>query len=84
MLKSSKNIIILFSVLFLTLVAIQIYFLYKTYKIKERQNYDFIIKTIENYQDNLKQKFGLREDSVQENFVLFRAGKLSEQEFRKI
>ncbi|MDE5521211.1 sensor histidine kinase [Elizabethkingia meningoseptica] len=83
MLKSSKNIIILFSVLFLTLVAIQIYFLYKTYKIKERQNYDFIIKTIENYQDNLKQKFGLREDSVQENFVLFRAGKLSEQEFRK-
>ncbi|MEH7890480.1 HAMP domain-containing sensor histidine kinase [Elizabethkingia meningoseptica] len=83
MLKSSKNIIILFSILFLTLVAIQIYFLYKTYKIKERQNYDFIIKTIENYQDNLKQKFGLREDSVQENFVLFRAGKLSEQEFRK-
>lgn len=83
MLKNYKWLVSAFALLFLLLVGIQIYFLYKTYKIKERQSYDFVIKTIENYNDNLKQKFGLREDSVQENFVLYRKGKITEQEFRK-
>lgn len=82
MVKNHKKLIGVFVLLFLILVGIQIYFLYKTYKIKESQTYDYIIKKIDLYRDDIKKEYGLREDTVKNYFVKFREGKISEKQFR--
>ncbi|MGV4414450.1 sensor histidine kinase [Chryseobacterium sp. T1] len=69
--------------MFLILVGIQVYFLYKTYKIKESQAYDYVIGQLDYYRDDFKKEYGLREDTVQSYFVKFREGKINESQFRE-
>lgn len=82
MVKSHKKLIGVFTLLFMILVGIQVYFLYKTYKIKESQTYDAVIRKLDLYRDELKKEYGLREDTVQSYFVKFRKGEMTQHEFR--
>lgn len=83
MLKHHKKLITIFFLMFLILVGIQIYFLYKTYKIKESQSYDYVINKLDDFRDDFKREYGLREDTIQSYFVKFREGKISEQQFKE-
>jgi two-component system phosphate regulon sensor histidine kinase PhoR len=49
MLKNYKWLVSAFALLFLLLVGIQIYFLYKTYQIKENNIYDKLDKDLGQY-----------------------------------
>ncbi|PQA91643.1 two-component sensor histidine kinase [Chryseobacterium shigense] len=82
MVKSHKKLVGVFALLFIILVGIQVYFLYKTYKIKESQVYDDVIRKLDLYRDELKKEYGLREDTVQSYFVKFRKGEMNQKEFR--
>jgi len=81
MVNTNKKLIRIFSVLFVILVVIQIYFLYKSYKIKESQSYEYVIRKMDLFRDDLKHEFGLREDTVHYYFVRFREQKISKEEF---
>lgn len=83
MLKNHRKLIAVFFLMFLILVGIQVYFLYKTYKIKESQTYDYVMNRLDDYRDDFKREYGLREDTVQSYFVKFREGKINESQFRK-
>lgn len=83
MVKNYKKLIAVFFLLFLILVGIQVYFLYKTYKIKESQTYDYVINRLDDYRDDLKREYGLREDTVQSYFVKFKERKINESQFRE-
>ncbi len=81
MIKNNKKLIGIFVLLFLILVGIQVYFLYKTYKIKETQVYNSVTEKLDIYRDDLKREYGLRNDTIQNLFVKFREGKISKQQF---
>lgn len=81
MLKNYKKLVAIFILLFLLLVGIQVYFLVKTYKIKERQTYDIVTKKLDDYHDRFKKDYGIREDTIQEYFVKYRDGKMSKEDF---
>jgi len=71
----------IFALLFLILVNIQIYFLYKTYKIKESQIYSSVTEKLDLYRDDSQNKYGLRNHQVHDLFVKFREGKISKTQF---
>lgn len=81
MIKNNKKLIGVFLLLFLILVGIQVYFLYKTYKIKESQIYDSVTEKLDIFRDDFKKEYGLRNHAVQSLFVKFREGKISKQQF---
>lgn len=54
MITKSKNLIFLFATLFLLLLGIQVYFLYKTYQVKERDIYRSASDGLASYTDKLE------------------------------
>ena len=78
MVKNYKWLTSVFALLFLLLVGIQIYFLYKTYQIKENNIYDKLDKDLGQYQTVLRNKIEITEDSVQEMLIRYQ-----EQEINK-
>lgn len=84
MILKSKNLIALFAALFLLLLGIQAYFMYKTYQVKEREIYRSVNKNITRYTDDLEDKKGLRkasDDSLQAIFIQYYNKKISKQKF---
>lgn len=84
MISKSKNLIALFAVLFLLLLGIQGYFMYKTYQVKEREIYREVHKTLTEYTDHLEDKGGMKrvhDDSIQSILVRFKNKEISQDTF---
>lgn len=86
MLKTSKNLIVLFAALFLILLGLQAYMMYKTYQVKEREINRSVIDRLTDFTDHLEDNGKIkkldRDDMVQNIFVLYKNKKLSKQQFR--
>lgn len=84
MIKNSKKIIAIFSVLFLLLIGIQSFFMYKTYLLKEKEIYRIVQKKLKDYTDDLEDKGGIDKasnDELQRIFVLYKSKKIDKNEF---
>lgn len=84
MISKSKYLIALFATLFLLLLGIQVYFIYKTYQVKEREVYRIIHDGLSGYTDALEDISSIKEmkdDSLQKTFVRYHDQKISRQEF---
>ena len=85
MLKNNRNLIALFATLFLVLLGIQGYMMYKTYQVKEREINRSVIDRMKDYTDQLEDKNRMNkirnDDAVQNVFVLYKDKKLSEKQF---
>lgn len=84
MISKSKNLIALFATLFLLLLGIQGYFMYKTYQVKEREIYRTVHKRLTDYTDRLEDKGGMRkvhDDAVQAILIKFKNKEITRDEF---
>jgi K+-sensing histidine kinase KdpD len=84
MISKSKNLIALFATLFLLLLGIQGYFMYKTYQVKEREIYRDVHMRLTEYTDRLEDKGGMRkspDDSIQAILIRFKDKKIDRDEF---
>ncbi|MCA6066643.1 HAMP domain-containing histidine kinase [Chryseobacterium sp. RG1] len=85
MISKSKYLISLFAFLFLLLLGIQVYFMYKTYLVKERDIYRTIHQGLTNYTDKLEEVSKVKdvsiEDDLQRIFIKYRDKKISKKEF---
>lgn len=84
MISKSKNLIALFTGLFVLLIGIQGYFLYKTYQVKEREIYMDVHKRLTDYTDHLEDKGGMRkvsDDYIQGILIKLKNKELSQSEF---
>lgn len=85
MLKNNRNLIALFATLFLVLLGIQGYMMYKTYQVKEREINRSVIDRMKDYTDQLEDKNRMNkirtDDAVQNVFVLYKDKKLSKKQF---
>ncbi|MET3038315.1 HAMP domain-containing sensor histidine kinase [Chryseobacterium sp. NRRL B-14859] len=84
MVLKSKNLIAVFTALFLLLLGIQAYFIYKAYQLKEKEIFRTVQKQLTNYTDELEDK-GLRktrtDDALQHIFILYNNKEISKKEF---
>jgi two-component system phosphate regulon sensor histidine kinase PhoR len=84
MILKSKNLIALFAALFLLLLGIQAYFMYKTYQVKEREIYRIVYNKLTNYTDNLEDTRGLKkasDESLQRIFIKYTDKEINKKEF---
>lgn len=81
MIKNYKKILSIFIGMFIVLIGIQAFFLYKTYKIEEKQSYNYVNKKMESLSEPMRGSFGIREDSVQSYYLKFRRKQITEKEF---
>lgn len=85
MISKSKYLISLFAFLFLLLLGIQVYFMYKTYLVKERDIYRTIHQGLTNYTDKLEEVSKAKdvsiEDDLQRIFIKYRDTKITKEEF---
>jgi len=85
MISKSKYLISLFAFLFLLLLGIQVYFMYKTYLVKERDIYRTVHQGLTNYTDKLEDVSHAKnvsiEDDLQNMFIKYRDKKISKKEF---
>lgn len=84
MISKSKNLILLFSTLFLLLLGIQIYFMYKTYQVKERDLYRSVGDGLTNFTDRLEDIHDgkeMKSDSLQKIIVRYYNKEISQKEF---
>ncbi|WP_435523805.1 histidine kinase dimerization/phospho-acceptor domain-containing protein [Chryseobacterium indoltheticum] len=84
MISKSKYLISLFAALFLLLLGIQVYFMYKTSQVKKREIYSDVHKRIDDYIDNLENLGGasnLGDESQRKIFAEFSNKKISKKEF---
>lgn len=84
MISKSKNLIALFASLFLLLLGIQGYFMYKTYQVKEREIYRDVHKILTEYTDHLEDKGGMKkvpDDSIQAILIQFKNKEITRDEF---
>lgn len=87
MISKSKNFIALFATLFLLLLGIQGYFMYKTYQVKEREIYSDVKKRLTEYTDLLEDKGGMKkspDDSIQAILIRFKNKSITRDEFLNI
>lgn len=84
MILKSKNLIALFAALFLLLLGIQAYFMYKTYQVKEREIYRSVHNKLTQYTDNLEDRRGLKkasDESLQHIFIQYTDKKIDKKDF---
>lgn len=84
MIAKSKILIPVFAALFLLLLGIQVYFMYKTYQVKERDIYRSINDGLTNYTDNLEDIQETKErndDSLQEIIIKYHNKEISRKDF---
>ncbi|ANF50132.1 two-component sensor histidine kinase [Chryseobacterium glaciei] len=84
MILKSKNLIALFAALFLLLLGIQAYFMYKTYQVKEREIYRSVHNKLTQYTDNLEDRRGLKkasDESLQHIFIEYTDKKIDKKDF---
>lgn len=76
----------MFSTLFVTLLVIQGYMMYKTYQVKEREINRSVVDKLMDYTDQLEDKSGIKKvqkDSIQNILILKKEGDLNEEQFLK-
>lgn len=84
MILKSKNLIALFAALFLLLLGIQAYFMYKTYQVKEREIYRNVHNKLTGFTDDLEDKKGIKkasDDSLQQIFIRYNNKEISKKKF---
>ncbi|SHE83140.1 two-component system, OmpR family, phosphate regulon sensor histidine kinase PhoR [Chryseobacterium vrystaatense] len=84
MILKSKNLIALFAALFLLLLGIQAYFMYKTYQVKEREIYRDVHTRLTRFTDNLDNKASMKkvsDDSLQHILIKFTNKEIDKKEF---
>jgi two-component system phosphate regulon sensor histidine kinase PhoR len=84
MIAKSKILISVFAALFLLLLGIQIYFMYKTYQVKERDIYRSVNDGLTNYTDNLEDIQEAKErndDSLQEIIIQYHNKEINKKDF---
>jgi two-component system phosphate regulon sensor histidine kinase PhoR len=84
MITKSKYLIPLFAALFLFLLGIQVYFMYKTYQVKEREIYRTVHEKISSYTDKLEDLGGIKnktDDSIQKILINYHDKKVSKKDF---
>ncbi|KAB1229015.1 sensor histidine kinase [Chryseobacterium viscerum] len=84
MITKSKNLIALFATLFLLLLGIQAYFMYKTYQVKEREIYRDVHARLTNYTDRLEDLGGIKsrtDDTIQKILIRYHDKKISKKDF---
>ena len=84
MISKSKNLIALFATLFLLLLGIQGYFMYKTYQVKEREIYRDVHKRLTEYTDDLEDKGGMKrakDADIQAIMVRYKNKEITNEEF---
>jgi len=84
MISKSKHLIALFATLFLLLLGIQGYFMYKTYQVKEREIYRDVHSALTEYTDFLENKGGMKrvhDDSIQSILIQFKNREITQDEF---
>lgn len=86
MMSKSKYLIALFAALFLLLLGIQVYFMYKTYQVKEREIYRTVHEGLTHYTDRLEELGGMKsrtDDTIQKVLIQYHDGKISKKDFLK-
>ncbi|PWN60140.1 sensor histidine kinase [Chryseobacterium oncorhynchi] len=84
MISKSKNLIALFATLFLLLLGIQAYFMYKTYQVKEREIYRDVHARLTNYTDRLEDLGGIKsrtDDTIEKILIRYLDKKISKKDF---
>lgn len=84
MIAKSKILISVFAALFLLLLGIQVYFMYKTYQVKERDIYRSVNDGLTNYTDNLEDLQEVKErndDSLQKIIIRYHNKEISKKDF---
>lgn len=81
MLSKNRNIIVVFSLLFLILLGIQAFFMYKTYVVKEREIYRNIRDRSALLIDKLEERDRGTEDAVIKNITDYATKKITEKQF---
>ncbi|SKC09444.1 two-component system, OmpR family, phosphate regulon sensor histidine kinase PhoR [Soonwooa buanensis] len=81
MLSRNRNIIVIFSLLFLILLGIQAFFMYKTYVVKEREIYRNIRDRSALLIDKLEERDRGTEDAVIKNITDYATKKITEKQF---
>ncbi|WP_288437018.1 HAMP domain-containing sensor histidine kinase [uncultured Chryseobacterium sp.] len=84
MIAKSKILISVFAALFLLLLGIQLYFMYKTYQVKERDIYRSVNDGLTNYTDNLEDLQEVKErndDSLQKIIIQYHNKEISKKDF---
>jgi len=84
MISKSKYLIALFAALFLLLLGIQVYFMYKMYQVKEREIYRTVHEGLTNYTDTLEDLGGITnktDDSIQKVLIRYHDKKMSKKDF---
>lgn len=86
MTSNNKNLIYIFTTLFLFLLGIQVYFMYKTYQVKEREIYRSIDKDISVYTDQVVNNHSAKtseKDSLQKEIIRYYHKKIKKEDFIK-
>ncbi len=86
MISNNKNLIYIFATLFLLLLGIQVYFVYKTYQVKEREIYRSIDQGLSVYTDQVVNNHSAKtseKDSLQTKIIGYYHKKLDKQAFLK-
>ncbi len=84
MMFKSKNLLLLFATLFLLLLGIQVYFMYKTYQVKERDIYRSVNDELTNYSDKLENIHDAKEmksDTLQRIIIRYYNKEISQKDF---
>jgi len=84
MIAKSKILIPVFAALFLLLLGIQVYFMYKTYQVKERDIYRSVNDGLTNYTDSLEDAQEAKEkndDSLQEIIIQYHNKEINKKDF---
>ncbi|RXM37679.1 sensor histidine kinase [Chryseobacterium sp. CH21] len=84
MIAKSKILISVFAALFLLLLGIQVYFMYKTYQVKERDIYRSVNDGLTNYTDNLEDIQEAKErndDSLQQIIIRYHNKEVNKKDF---
>lgn len=84
MIAKSKILISVFAALFLLLLGIQVYFMYKTYQVKERDIYRSVNDGLTNYTEHLEDIQEVKErndDSLQEIIIRYHNKEINRKDF---
>ena len=84
MISKNKNLVAIFSGLFLLLIGIQTYLLVKTYQLKEKEVYRTIHTGLTNITEELENHGGIKKissDSLQDVFIKYNDKEITKQEF---
>ncbi|CAA7195642.1 Sensor histidine kinase WalK [Chryseobacterium potabilaquae] len=85
MILKSKYLVLLFATLFFLLLGIQVYFMYKTYQVKEREIYRTVHQGLTNYTDKLEEVTRVNkndmDDLLQKLFISYHNKEISKKDF---